>query len=82
MMIQNGKDMVNLTRACLKYTRSFEEKIMHKHLSELKHPQIGSIIGYDKAIQAGLLPFIPSEIFKIGLAVAIIPTIQKYIHIK
>jgi len=43
---------------------------------------LGSIVGYDKAIQAGLLPFIPSEIFKIALAVAIIPTTQKYIHSK
>ena len=43
---------------------------------------LGSMIGYDKAIQAGLLPFIPSEIFKIGLAVAIIPTTQKYIYSK
>tara|TARA_Y100000590_G_C15603732_1_gene971144 strand:- start:14 stop:583 length:570 start_codon:yes stop_codon:yes gene_type:complete len=40
---------------------------------------LGSIIGYSKAIQAGLIPFIPSEIFKIGLAVAIIPTIQRFI---
>ena len=29
---------------------------------------LGSIIGYDKAIEAGLLPFIPSELFKIALA--------------
>ena len=42
---------------------------------------LGSIIGYDKAIQAGLIPFIPSEIFKIALAVAIIPTIQKIIKV-
>ena len=55
MMIQNGKDMVNLTRACLKYTRSFEEKIMHEHLSELKHPQIGSIIGYENQIRIAVL---------------------------
>ena len=40
---------------------------------------LGSIIGYEKAIFAGLLPFIPSEIFKIALAVSIIPTIQKII---
>ncbi|MBI04746.1 MAG: BioY family protein [Pelagibacteraceae bacterium] len=40
---------------------------------------LGSIIGFDKAIQAGLLPFIPSEIFKIALAVAIIPTINNII---
>ena len=40
---------------------------------------LGSIIGYEKAIAAGLLPFIPSEIFKIALAVALIPTIQKII---
>ena len=55
MMIQNGKDMVNLTRACLKYTRSFEEKIMHEHLSELKHPQIGSIVGYENQIRIAVL---------------------------
>ena len=42
---------------------------------------LGSIIGYQKAIQAGLLPFIPSEIFKIALAVAIIPTIKNFIKL-
>ncbi len=40
---------------------------------------LGSIIGYQKAIVAGLLPFIPSELFKIALAVSLIPTIQKII---
>ena len=40
---------------------------------------LGSIIGYQKAIEAGLLPFIPSELFKIALAVSLIPTIQKII---
>ena len=40
---------------------------------------LGSIIGYEKAIVVGLLPFIPSEIFKIALAVTLIPTIQKII---
>ena len=40
---------------------------------------LGSIIGYQKAIAAGLLPFIPSELFKIALAVALIPTILKAI---
>ena len=40
---------------------------------------LGWIIGYEKAIIAGLLPFIPSEIFKIALAVSLIPTIQKII---
>ena len=40
---------------------------------------LGSIIGFEKAIIAGLLPFIPSEIFKIALAVSLIPTIQKII---
>ena len=40
---------------------------------------LGSIIGFEKAIVAGLLPFIPSEIFKIALAVTLIPTIQKVI---
>ena len=43
---------------------------------------LGSIIGFEKAIQAGLLPFIPSEIFKIVLAVLIIPNIQKFINSK
>ncbi len=41
---------------------------------------LGYIIGYEKAIAAGLLPFIPSEIFKIALAVALIPTLQKIIN--
>ncbi len=40
---------------------------------------LGSIIGYTKAIQAGLLPFIPSEIFKIALAVLLIPTLHKIV---
>ena len=40
---------------------------------------LGSIIGYQKAIEVGLLPFIPSELFKIALAVVLIPTIQKII---
>ena len=40
---------------------------------------LGSIIGYDKAINLGLLPFIPSEIFKIALAVALIPSLSKFI---
>ena len=40
---------------------------------------LGSIIGYQKAVAAGLYPFIPSELFKIALAVALIPTIQKLI---
>ena len=38
---------------------------------------LGSIIGYNKAIQAGLMPFIPSELFKIALAVLLIPTLSK-----
>jgi len=40
---------------------------------------LGFIIGYDKALSLGLLPFIPSEIFKIALAVALIPSLKKYI---
>ncbi len=40
---------------------------------------LGSIIGYSKAIEAGLLPFIPSELFKIALAVLLIPTLNKII---
>jgi biotin transport system substrate-specific component len=40
---------------------------------------LGSIIGYSKALQLGLLPFIPSELFKIILAVLLIPTLNKTI---
>ncbi len=40
---------------------------------------LGSIIGYDKALVGGLYPFIPSEFFKIGLAVVLIPSITRYI---
>ena len=36
---------------------------------------LGSVIGYDKALAGGLYPFIPSEFFKIGLAVILIPSI-------
>ena len=43
---------------------------------------LGSLIGYEKAFQAGLIPFIPSEIFKIALAVSIIPTVYNYIRLK
>ena len=38
---------------------------------------LGIIIGFNKAISAGLLPFIPSEFFKILLAVVIIPSLSK-----
>ncbi len=39
---------------------------------------LGSIIGYNKALVVGLYPFIPSEFFKIALAVFLVPTIWKY----
>ena len=39
-----------------------------------------SIIGFEKAIVVGLLPFIPSELFKIALALFIIPSIWKFIQ--
>ena len=44
---------------------------------------LGSIIGYDKALVGGLYPFIPSEFFKIGLAVVLIPSITtvSYTHL-
>ena len=41
---------------------------------------LGSVIGYDKALAGGLYPFIPSEFFKIGLAVILIPYITIYIN--
>ena len=40
---------------------------------------LGSVIGYEKALAGGLYPFLPSELFKIALAVAIIPSITKII---
>ena len=40
---------------------------------------LGLVIGYEKAIEFGLLPFVPSELFKIALAVALIPSISKFI---
>ena len=40
---------------------------------------LSSIIGFEKALAAGLLPFIPSELFMIALALFIIPSIWKYI---
>ena len=39
---------------------------------------LGFIIGYEKAIVVGLTPFIPSELFKIVLAVLIIPKIWNF----
>ena len=41
---------------------------------------LGSVIGYDKALAGGLYPFLPSELFKIALAVALVPTIWKQIN--
>ena len=39
---------------------------------------LGSVIGYDKALVAGLYPFITSEFFKIALAIVLIPSIWQY----
>ena len=47
--------MANLTRAYLKHIKIIEEKVMHHHLSELKHPQWGSIIGYENHIRIAVL---------------------------
>ena len=55
MLIQNGLDMANLTGDYLKYIKTIEEPIMHNHLSELKHPQWGSIIGYENQIRIAVL---------------------------
>ena len=44
---------------------------------ESKHKE--AILCFDKAISLGLLPFIPSELFKIALAVALIPSLSKFI---
>ena len=41
---------------------------------------LGSVIGYDKALAAGLYPFLLSEFFKIVLAAALITSIRKYIN--
>ena len=41
---------------------------------------LSSLIGLEKAIQFGVLPFIWSELFKIGLATAILPTCWRCIN--
>ena len=41
---------------------------------------LGTFIGFDKAIILGLFPFWPSEVFKIALAMFIVPSIWKYIN--
>ena len=41
---------------------------------------LGSVIGYDKALAAGLYPFLLSEFFKIVLATVLITSIRKYIN--
>ena len=55
MLVQNGLDMLNLTRAYLRHIKIMEEKVMHHHLLELKHPQWGSIIGYENHIRIAVL---------------------------
>jgi hypothetical protein len=47
--------MVNLTRTYLRHIKIMEEKVMHHHLLELKHPQWGSIIGYENHIRIAVL---------------------------
>ena len=47
--------MLNLTRAYLRHIKIMEEKVMHHHLLELKHPQWGSIIGYENHIRIAVL---------------------------
>jgi len=47
--------MANLTRAYLRYIKIVEDKVMHHHLSELKHPQWGSIVGYENHIRIAVL---------------------------
>jgi|TARA_B110000116_G_C16490782_1_gene426791 biotin transport system substrate-specific component len=38
---------------------------------------LGTFIGYNKVFSAGLFPFVHSELFKIALAVSIIPSLSK-----
>ena len=65
---------------CTSYLKSFISIIIGSAIIfALGVLYLGSIIGYNKAIQAGLLPFIPSELFKIALAVLLIPTLNKFI---
>tara|TARA_R110002167_G_scaffold174721_1_gene373638 strand:- start:797 stop:1129 length:333 start_codon:yes stop_codon:yes gene_type:complete len=47
--------MLNLTRDYLRHIKIMEEKVMHHHLLELKHPQWGSIIGYENHIRIAVL---------------------------
>ena len=47
--------MVNLTKTYLRHIKIMEEKFMRDNLSELKHPQWGSIIGYESHIRIAVL---------------------------
>ena len=44
-----------LTLDFLKYIKQFEERIMQHHLSDLKHPQWGSIVGYEADVRLAVL---------------------------
>ena len=44
-----------LTLEFLKHIKQFEERIMHHHLSELKHPQWGSVVGYEADVRLAVL---------------------------
>lgn len=41
---------------------------------------LGNVIGYDKAVAAGVTPFIPAEIFKIALATVLLPAVWRFVN--
>ena len=49
------ESILNLTKAYLRHLKFVEDKVMHHHLSELKHPQWGSIVGYENHIRIAVL---------------------------
>tara|TARA_B100000586_G_scaffold195222_1_gene144099 strand:+ start:547 stop:885 length:339 start_codon:yes stop_codon:yes gene_type:complete len=44
-----------LTLEFLEHIKRREERIMHEHLTELRHPQWGSIVGYEADVRVAVL---------------------------
>jgi hypothetical protein len=47
--------MVNFTREYLNLIFLREKKIMHENITKLKHPQTGSVVGYEEEIRLAVL---------------------------
>ena len=47
--------MTNFTKKYLDLIFLREKKIMHENITELKHPQTGSVVGYEEEIRLAVL---------------------------